>query len=214
MAGAVAEIEITGQTSAEEVLERAEHARAFPETRVVLLLAGDGATAAVSPEPVLRALARFELPLVFAFESLVAGPLAEIALAADIRVCGASGALQGRLIGNSRVRSLADESIALTLFLGRAPLDAESLLAAGLVSKVVEPGRAVGEGRRVAEVIASRGPIATQLGKEAVWRGLAQPLEQALRYETDLTLLLQTTKDRAEGVRAFLEKRNPIFTGE
>ena len=39
-------------------------------------------------------------------------------------------------------------------------------------------------------------------------------MEQALRFETDLTLLLQTTNDRAEGVRAFLEKRAPVFTGE
>ena len=40
------------------------------------------------------------------------------------------------------------------------------------------------------------------------------PIEQALRYETDLTLLLQTTKDREEGVRAFVEKRSPKFTGD
>ena len=39
------------------------------------------------------------------------------------------------------------------------------------------------------------------------------PLEQALRYETDLTIILQTTEDRAEGVRAFLEKRKPKFKG-
>jgi enoyl-CoA hydratase/carnithine racemase len=38
-------------------------------------------------------------------------------------------------------------------------------------------------------------------------------LEQALRYETDLTIILQTTEDRAEGVRAFLEKRAPEFKG-
>mgnify|MGYP000981138821 CR=1 FL=1 len=56
--------------------------------------------------------------------------------------------------------------------------------------------------------------LAKRLAKEALWRGLALPLEQALRFETDLTLLLQTTKDRAEGVRAFLEKRAPVFTGE
>lgn len=67
---------------------------------------------------------------------------------------------------------------------------------------------------RIAGVIASRGPIATKLAKEAAWRGLVLPFEQALRFETDLTLLLQTTKDRAEGVQAFLEKRTPNFKGE
>jgi enoyl-CoA hydratase/carnithine racemase len=39
------------------------------------------------------------------------------------------------------------------------------------------------------------------------------PLEQALRYETDLTVILQTTADRAEGVAAFVEKRQPKFEG-
>ena len=214
MAGAVAEIEIAGETSAEEMLERLDGARAPKEPRVVLIVASEGASAVASPEATFRELARFELPLVFAFDSLLAGAMAEIALAADIRVCGAAGAMQGRLGGNARVRSLTDEGTALALFMGRTLLDAEALLAAGLVSNVVDAGRAAEEGRRMAEMIASRGPIATRLGKEAIWRGLGQPLEQALRYETDLTLLLQTTKDRAEGVGAFLEKRAPIFTGE
>jgi enoyl-CoA hydratase/carnithine racemase len=85
----------------------------------------------------------------------------------------------------------------------------------GLVTEVAAGPEALERAAgRLAEVIASRGPIATQLGKEAIWRGLGMPMEQALRFETDLTLLLQTTKDRAEGVRAFLEKRQPRFTGE
>ena len=61
--------------------------------------------------------------------------------------------------------------------------------------------------------MASRGPIALRYAKEAVRRGMEQPLEQALRFETDLTIILQTTEDRAEGVRAFLEKREPKFKG-
>jgi enoyl-CoA hydratase/carnithine racemase len=44
-------------------------------------------------------------------------------------------------------------------------------------------------------------------------RGADMALEQALRYETDLTVILQTTDDRAEGVAAFLHKRPPQFDG-
>ena len=51
------------------------------------------------------------------------------------------------------------------------------------------------------------------MAKEAVHRGSEMTLEQALRYELDLTVLLQTTADRAEGVRAFAAKRPPEFAG-
>lgn len=185
-----------------------------PSVRAVLLAAPGPLPNVGLSSGALRALALFELPVVFAFEGPLAGPAAELALAADIRVCSEAASLQGRLAGNARVRTLADEATALALFLGREVMSADALLAAGLVSSVAPAGQSLAEGRRIAAVIASRGPIATRLGKEAVWRGLAQPLDQALRFETDLTLLLQTTKDRAEGVRAFLEKRAPIFTGE
>jgi len=162
----------------------------------------------------LTGLTLFPLPVVFAFEGQLARAATEFALAADIRVCSETASLAGRLARDSRVRTLANDEVAFTLFFGRGVLDAKALLDAGLVTAVTAPGGALAEARRTANVIASRGPIATRLGKEAVWRGLAQPLEQALRFETDLTLLLQTTKDRAEGVRAFLEKRPPRFTGE
>ena len=69
------------------------------------------------------------------------------------------------------------------------------------------------EAEAVAAHIAQRGPVAVRYAKEAVSRGLDMTLEQALRYEIDLTIILQTTEDRAEGVRAFLEKRRPEFRG-
>jgi enoyl-CoA hydratase/carnithine racemase len=178
------------------LLNELEAIREGGEARVVVLDAtgpGAGAVDAMSAEE-LRALTLFALPVVCCFEGELGEGMAGIALAADIRVCGTGGALAVRP--------------------GAERLDAEALLQAGLVTAVAADGEAAGEARRIADVIASRGPIATRLAKEAIKRGAGQPLEQALRFETDLTLLLQTTKDRAEGVRAFLEKRPPLFTGE
>ncbi|MCA9844426.1 MAG: hypothetical protein KC491_07180 [Dehalococcoidia bacterium] len=90
-------------------------------------------------------------------------------------------------------------------------LDAVSWRQAGKIFALAEDPFT--EALRLATVVASRAPHATQLAKEAIWRGMEMPLQQALRFETDLTLLLQTTKDRAEGVAAFIEKRQPNFTG-
>lgn len=195
--------------------DRLEQLREDRAIRVVII----DATAGEIPElaldaRTLRDIILFELPTVFAFEGALRGPAAELSLAADIRICSETASLQGRLAGNARARTLTAEATALKLYIGREPLPAAELFAAGLVSSVTAAGKALDGARRVAETIASRGPIATRLGKEAIWRGLPQPLDQALRFETDLTLLLQTTKDRAEGVRAFLEKRPPNFTGE
>ena len=83
----------------------------------------------------------------------------------------------------------------------------------GLVSRIVATADLAAEAEAIAATIAERGPIAARFAKEAVRRGMDLPLDQALRMETDLTILLQTTKDRAEGVRAFKEKRPPRFRG-
>jgi enoyl-CoA hydratase/carnithine racemase len=187
--------------------------------RCLLLLAepGDGGGATAEAEPAW--LVTLPLPVVFAFDGALDPGMYGVFLGADTRVCGPQASLTapaaqgpwaaarlGRLLGDGgagRVRPGAFHAGATT---------ATEMLALGLVSAVAPDH--VAEGARLAAVIASRGPIATALGKEAIWRGLELNLEQALRLETDLTLLLQTTKDRAEGVRAFTGKRPPRFTGD
>jgi len=194
------------------LLETFDALRDDTEARVVLLHAdGEGTPALSVMDDGLLRLERFPLPVVFAFDGLLRGEALAVALACDVRVCEEQAAidtsgLEGAYAGE-RLELLAGSG---------APTNytAAEALQHGLVSRVAPPGQAALLGREVAAAIASRGPIATQLAKEALWRGLQMPLEQALRFETDLTLLLQTTKDRAEGVRAFLEKRPPTFTGE
>ena len=195
--------------------------RGFAEAgaRVAVIEAAADADVAVWPGERVRWLWRdYPLPVVFAFEGRLAGAGAGAALAlgCDLRVCaeGASIELDGagmdELTGK-RARTLLGLEAGAAI---PARMTAGEALEAGLVSRMGAAGSAGEVARGAAEAIAARGPIATRLAKEAVWRGLPQPLEQALRFETDLTLLLQATKDRAEGVRAFLEKRAPNFTGE
>ncbi|MGC1809578.1 MAG: enoyl-CoA hydratase-related protein, partial [Candidatus Binataceae bacterium] len=65
----------------------------------------------------------------------------------------------------------------------------------------------------LAEAILSRAPLAARLVKDAVLKGYDMTIDQGVRLEEDLYALLQTTADRGEGVRAFLDKRKPIFRG-
>lgn len=168
------------------------------------------------------AVARLSKPVIAALNGDAISAGLELALACDVRIAarGARFALPETgwgLIpmggGTQRLARIVGRAKALELILTGEPIDAEVALRIGLVSKVVDRGQLLPEAQSLAARIAERGPIAVRYAKEAVSRGLEMPLEQALRYETDLTVILQTTEDRAEGVRAFLEKRRPEFKG-
>lgn len=167
---------------------------------------------AESPKPVIAALDG----------DAVGGGLA-LALAADIRIAselaefGLPNASHGLMPGGGaiqRLTRLVGRGRALELVLTGEPIDAAEALRIGLVGEVVPRAELEGRAQAIAERLAERGPLALQYAKEAVQRGLDMPLEQAMRFETDLTVILQTTEDRAEGVRAFLEKRRPEFKGK
>lgn len=145
-----------------------------------------------------------------------------LALACDIRITseGARLGLPETQMGllpmggaMQRLVRLAGRGTALQMALTAEPLTADDALRAGIVSAVAPRDRLLSDAEALAQRIAEVGPLAVRYAKEAVLRGVDMPLEQALRFETDLTIILQTTEDRAEGVRAFLEKRRPEFKG-
>ncbi len=167
-------------------------------------------------------LAELAKPVICAVSSNAASGKLALALAADIRIASddvvfwlpdiAAGWLP--LAGaTQRLTRLVGRGRALEMILTGEPLPAREALRIGLVSEVLPRGELDARAQAIAERIAERGPLALQYAKEAVSRGIEMPLEQALRFETDLTVILQTTEDRAEGVRAFLEKRKPKFKG-
>jgi enoyl-CoA hydratase len=65
----------------------------------------------------------------------------------------------------------------------------------------------------LAHKIASHGPIAAKYLKEAIVEGSDMTLDQGLRLETDLNVILQSTFDRKEGIDSFLEKKEPRYEG-
>ena len=101
--------------------------------------------------------------------------------------------------GTQRLSRLAGRGLATEMVLTGRLLTSEEALAVGLLSAVCEPPALLDTASKIASSLASRGPLAIRLGKEAVHRGMEMPLEQALRYETDLTVLLQTRRTARRG---------------
>ncbi len=167
-------------------------------------------------------LAELPRPVVCAVQGRCLGAGLELALACDVRLCApdarfafpeAGMGLLPLAGGTQRLARAVGRSWATYMLFTGAEVDASWALQMGLVSQVAQEGRLLEAAEALCRRIAERGPIAVRYAKEAIARGTEMPLEQALRYEMDLTVILQTTADRAEGVRAFLEKRRPHFTG-
>jgi enoyl-CoA hydratase/carnithine racemase len=168
-------------------------------------------------------LASLRKPVVCAINGDALSAGLALALACDIRVAAedADLGLPETSLGllpmagaTQRLARLVGRGKALEMLLTGGPVSAANALASGLVNGIAPRNRVLDDALAIAGRIAERGPLAVQYAKEAVSRGTEMPLEQALRFETDLTVILQTTEDRAEGVSAFMEKRKPEFKGK
>jgi enoyl-CoA hydratase len=147
----------------------------------------------------------------------------ELALACDIRYAsdgshfGLLQVSQGLIPmsgGTQRLPRLVGKGQALELILTARIIDTREALRIGLINKRVTKEMLNSEVEAVVKLIATKGPVALKLAKEAISRGLESSLEEGLGLEMDLYSLLQTTDDRREGIQAFLEKRQPKFKGQ
>lgn len=224
-----------------ELDEACEGAADEPSVRVVVLSGENGvfsrgwapellAGGAEGPEALFgparqafEAVNRLPKPVIAAIDGDALSAGLELALACDVRIASSRSrfalpetelGLLPLAGGGQRLARIAGPGRALAMLLAGEALDAEAAYRAGLVAAVVPAEKLAAKTDSIARRMAERGPLALRYAKEAVNRGLDMTLEQALRYETDLTVILQTTKDRAEGVQAFIEKRPAHFTGE
>ena len=224
---------------ASELREVCERIGRDDEIRVVVIT-GEGDTFCAGTDPlametaahwaeavralrVASSIAAIEKPVIAAINGDAVDQGLELALACDLRIASSRSMfalthLRSGLIpwdgGTQRLPRLIGLGRAMEMILTCRSTDAQEALDMGMVTQVVEPERVLGCAKEAASTIAGHGPIAARYLKEAMLKGLDMTVEQGLRLEADMNIILQSTADRAEGVRSFLERRTPEYRGE
>lgn len=161
-------------------------------------------------------------PLIAAVNGYALGGGCELALMCDLIVAGESaqfgqpevkiGIIPGAG-GTQRWARAVGKARAMEAVLIGEPVRAVEAERMGLVNRVVPDGACLDEAKRLARLIASRPPLAVRLAKEAVNQANEVGLSAGLELERKLFYLLFASEDKREGMKAFLEKRPPNFTG-
>jgi enoyl-CoA hydratase len=172
---------------------------------------------------VYQAADEFPKPLIAMINGLCLGGGNELAMACDVRIA-AEGARFGQpeinlgIIpgggGTQRLPRLVGLGTAFKLIYSGQMVDAAEALRIGLVDEVVPLADLRTHTLGLAATIATKSPVALRLAKEAIRASVRAPLDEGLRHEQGLFALTFATQDMKEGVAAFLEKRQPRFTGE
>jgi 2-(1,2-epoxy-1,2-dihydrophenyl)acetyl-CoA isomerase len=173
--------------------------------------------------PIVLAMRRMEKPVIGAINGVAAGAGISVALACDIRIASESASfieVFGRVglvpdTGSSWfLPRLVGYARAAEMSFTTDPVDATTAERIGLVNRVVPADQLMAETAALAARLAKGAPIAMALAKRALNRSLETNLEQALEFEAELQAVAGRSKDYAEGVAAFVEKRPANFAGE
>ncbi len=169
------------------------------------------------------ALEHLPKPTIAAVNGFALGGGCELALACDLRIASERarfgqpevnlGILPGAG-GTQRLARLVGVGKAKELIFTGAIIDAAEAKTIGLVNHVVPHAELLPRARELARLILSKGPLAVRLAKAAITVGMADGILPGLAFEKMAQAFLFTTADRAEGMRAFLEKRPPRFRGQ
>ena len=221
---------------AQELRDACERIRQDDDLRVAILT-GEGAAfcigadvddGALAPDDLARlkaadAIAAIEKPTIALINGDALDQGLELALACDIRIAASHAKfgltqVSAGIIpwdgGTQRLTRLIGQSRALQLILTSGVIDAAEALNIGLLNHAVERAEAATYVANLAAAIAAHAPIAARYLKETLLKGADMTLSQGLALEADLSVILQSTADRAEGIASFLHRRPPHYRGE
>jgi 2-(1,2-epoxy-1,2-dihydrophenyl)acetyl-CoA isomerase len=181
-------------------------------------------------EPLLRAgmqmvltLRTMPQPVVAAINGAAAGAGMNIALAADIRIASEEATFGQNFSkvglfpdygGTFFLPQLVGPSRAAEMFYTGEMIDARTALQLGIVSRVVSLTKLEAEARALAQKIADGPPLAVRAAKRVLFASQRKELEEALEREVEYQMKCFLSEDCREGVRAFFEKRKPVFHGK
>ena len=142
-------------------------------------------------------------------------------MTADIRIAGESAKMGFPEVtlgifpgagGTIRVPKVIGEAFAKELIFTGDAVSAERALQMGLVNRVVKDEDVLDEAMKLAKRIARRGPVALRMVKDVINRGLMEPdVNKGVDIEAEQWAKLFNTEDQKEGMKAFMEKRKPVF---
>ncbi len=162
-------------------------------------------------------------PVIAAVNGFALGGGCELAMACDIRIAGNKAkfgqpevglGIMAGFGGSQRLARLVGTGIAKEILFTGDMIHAERAYEIGLVNRLVDSSEVLKEAMNMAKMIATKSPLGVCFSKKAINEGINLDLERALSLEAELFGALFSTKDQTEGMSAFLEKRQPVFTGK
>lgn len=169
---------------------------------------------------VFRKIEIMEKPVIAAVNGFALGGGCELAMACDIRIASEKAkfgqpevglGITPGFAGTQRLSRIVGIGKAKELIYTTDMIDGEEAYRIGLANKVVSPDKLMEEALDMAEKIASKGQLAVRFAKTAINRGIETDIETGTSIENNLFGLCFATEDQKEGMKAFLEKREPNY---
>ncbi len=170
----------------------------------------------------LTSIQNLPIPVISAVNGIALGGGTELALASDIRIASENasmGLTEARLAiipgggGTQRLPRIIGVAKAKELIFTGRRVDAEEAFEIGLVNKITISENLLDECLKMADMIAQTGPIAVEMAKYAIDKGIETDLATGLSIESNAYRVTIPTEDRIEGLTAFREKRKPVYRG-
>lgn len=162
-------------------------------------------------------------PVITAINGIALGGGTELALACDIRLADPAATMGLTEVkwgiipgggGTQRLPRLVGKGRAKELILTGKVIDAQEAYRIGFINQISKPGKVLEDALEMAEMICENAPIAVAQAKSVINRGMEMDINNALQIETNAYEIVIPTKDRVEGLKAFLEKRKPNYKNE